>query len=177
LTERPKSSQTQASHRESDPQIQEFGIIISKIRVIAPVIKNVNGKNKTKYNQELQRGVAHYQGTALPGENSNIFLFAHSSPAIGEGPYSEIFSRLNELAKDDEITIYFQNQKFNYLVTEKKVIDKTQTSILLPTKTEQLTLMTCWPIGTNVKRLIIKALPKNKNDGSKLSYQTKIEER
>jgi len=57
------------------------------------------------------------------------------------------------------------------------VIDKTQTSILLPTKTEQLTLMTCWPIGTNVKRLIIKALPKNKNDGSKLSYQTKIEER
>ena len=130
---------------------------------MAPVIKDVDGTNKATYNKELEKGVAHYKGTALPDQGSNIFVFGHSSPTIETGPYVEIFARLDELEADDKITIYYENQEYEYYVFEKRAIEKTETSVLLPTEKEQLTLMTCWPIGSNARRLIIKAEPKGEN--------------
>ncbi len=144
-------------------EIRQFGIKIDKIDVLAPVIKDVDGTNKATYNKELEKGVAHYKGTALPDQGSNIFVFGHSSPTIGTGPYVEIFARLDELEADDKITIYYENQEYEYYVFEKRAIEKTETSVLLPTEKEQLTLMTCWPIGSNARRLIIKAEPKGEN--------------
>jgi len=142
---------------EIDPKIKEFGIKIDKLDVLAPIIKNVDGTNKSIYYKALEKGTAHYKGTALPDEGSNIFIFGHSSSIFGKGNYDKIFSRLGELTKDDKITIFYQDKEYQYLVFEKKVIESTEVSVLSPTKKEQLTLMTCWPIGTNKKRLIIKA--------------------
>ena len=150
----------QQQEEEISDNIKQFGIKIAKIEVLAPVIKEVDGTEKTVYNKELENGAAHYKGTALPGEKSNIFIFGHSSAIFGTGEYAEIFARLGELEADDEIIIYYENNEYEYYVFEKKVVEKTELSVLMPTEEEQLTLMTCWPIGSNVKRLIIKAEPK-----------------
>ncbi len=140
-----------------DPKILEFGLKIEKIGVLAPIIKDVDGSKKSAYNKALLQGVAHYKGTALPGGNSNIFIFGHSSCLLGKGDYCKIFEKLNDLQKGDKVIVYLKNQEYTYEVSSKKVVKNTDTSVLNPTKQEQLTLMTCWPIGSNLKRLIVVA--------------------
>ncbi|MCX6806583.1 MAG: sortase [Candidatus Berkelbacteria bacterium] len=150
---------TKTDNQEISAEIKQFGIKIEKINVLAPIIKNVDGNNKTIYNKALQKGLAHYKGTSLPTEGGNIFIFGHSSSTLGTGPYATIFAKLNELKKNDVIIIYYQDKEYQYTVFKKVILEANDTSVLDPTKREQLTLMTCWPIGTNQKRLIIKAYP------------------
>lgn len=135
----------------------DFGIDISKIGVKAPITANVNGDNKTEYNNSLKNGLAHYKGTKLPGEGSNIFIFGHSSSDVDSGPYSKIFAKLNDVVVGDTITVYYKTKKYEYTVSEKKIVAADDLSPLNLTETEQLTLMTCWPMGTKDKRLIVIA--------------------
>lgn len=140
-----------------DPRLFDFGLYIPKISVAVPIVANVDGTNKTAYNKALLSGVAHYRGTALPGENSNIFIFGHSSTWNGVGDYAEAFAHLNDLERDDQIIIYRQQKENKYLVSKKEIVAADDLSWLEPTKSEQLILMTCWPIGSNLKRLVVIA--------------------
>ena len=135
----------------------KFGLKIDKLELVAPIVKDVDGENKTTYNKALEGGVAHYSGTSLPGKGSNIFIFGHSSTVTGQGPYARIFAKLDDIEKGDEVIVFYEDKEYKYIVFDKTIVEKDDTSVLDPTKKEQLTLMTCWPIGTNEKRLIIKA--------------------
>jgi sortase A len=134
-----------------------FALKIPKLNIEAPVIQNVDPNDKKKYNEALKTGVLHFPGTALPGQDSNIFIYGHSSSAVDSGPYSKIFAPLDKLEKNDVIMIFYNGQEYKYQVIEKKIIDKNDISVLKPTEKETLTLMTCWPVGTDQKRLIIRA--------------------
>ena len=136
------------------PEIKNYGLEIDKLAVLVPVIENVNGASKKEYDNKLKEGVAHLLGTALPGSKSNIFIFGHSS-AWYETPYAKVFARLNELENNDEIIVYYKATKYTYRVSEKRVVQKTDLTVLAPTNEEILTLMTCWPLGTDLKRLIV----------------------
>jgi sortase A len=139
---------------------EDFTLKIDKLNIVVPIIENVDGADKKVYNQALKNGVAHYKGTALPGEGSNIFIFGHSSTYVGQGgDWGEIFKDLNNLESGDIISITFKGKEYFYKVVEKKIIKKTDVAVLNPTESEQLVLMTCWPIGTNKDRLIIIAKP------------------
>jgi len=149
------STDTQsATPNGPDQKLKDFGLKIEKLDLLVPVIKNVDGGNKAKYNDALQNGVAHFNGTGLPGEKNNIFIFGHSSSET-KGDYSKIFAKLNDLEKGDEMIVYYENKERKYKVKEKKIVEATDLSVLDKTKKETLTLMTCWPIGTKDKRLII----------------------
>jgi LPXTG-site transpeptidase (sortase) family protein len=147
----------QEEKKEKYSYIKDFSIKIDKIDVLVPIIANVNGVNKNTYNKELQKGVVHLKGTALPGEGSNIFIFGHSSSEIGWGKYAKIFSKLNELKRGDKIIVFYNKEKFIYSVFNKEIVKKDEINVINPTKKEQLTLMTCWPVGTAKERLIIKS--------------------
>jgi len=151
------SKEKEIKKEEISDNIGEFGIKIDKIDVLAPVILEVDGADKEKYMAELEKGVAHFKGTFLPSEGSNIFIFGHSSTTSGRGPFAKIFARLGELERGDKITVFYQDTEYVYSVFEKKVVEKTELGVLDPTREEQLTLMTCWPVGTIDKRLIIKS--------------------
>ena len=148
-----------AQPKEIDPKIKEFGLKIDKLNILVPIIKDVDGANKTAYNEALKGGVAHFEGTALPGEKGNIFIFGHSSAEIKVGDYTKIFATLDDLTEGDEIIVYYKNDEHKYKVSEKKIVAATDLSVLNKTKTETLTLMTCWPVGTKDKRLIVRAVP------------------
>ncbi|MEI6266471.1 MAG: class D sortase [bacterium] len=143
--------------KEEEGSFQDFGIEIPKLDVKAPVMANVNGDNKSEYNKSLTKGLAHYKGTSLPGEKSNIFVFGHSSSDTDGGRYAKIFRKLDDLKSGDKITVYYKSKKHEYTVTDKKVVEADDLSPLNLTDGEQLTLMTCWPIGTVEKRLIVIA--------------------
>jgi len=157
--EKAKESYTPSKIKTNfDPdKISQFDLKIDKIGIFASVIPNVDGTNQDIYNESLEKGVAHYKGTALPNSGSNIFIFGHSSTILGVGPYAKIFARLGELDPGDIIEINFNQNIYRYSVFKKEIVLSTDTSVLKPTEKEQLTLMTCWPVGTDKKRLVILA--------------------
>lgn len=148
-------------HDENLNQITEFNLTIEKLGVNAPISPNIDGQDKNIYDDVLDNGLAHYKNTALPNSGSNIVIFGHSSTVLGIGKYSKIFAPLGKLKPGDEIKINFNQKEYKYVVTEKKIVTADDTSILLPTEREQLTLFTCWPVGTASKRLVVIAKPIN----------------
>jgi len=141
-----------------DPKIKNFGLKIKKLDILVPVVKNVSGKDKAAYNDALKDGVAHFEGTSLPGGKENIFIFGHSSAEI-KSDYDKVFAKLNDLEKNDEIIILYEGKQYKYKIKNKDIVEATDISVLEKGKKEVLTLMTCWPIGTKDKRLIIRAEP------------------
>ena len=141
------------------PVDKEFGIVIPKIGANSKIIEGVDPYNANIYQYALTKGVAQAKGTAFPNENGNMFLFSHSSANLLEAKtYNSIFYLLSKLKKDDDIYIFYKNIKYKYKVTDIKIVDAKDVSFLNPNSdTKMLTLMTCWPAGTNYKRLLVIA--------------------
>lgn len=144
------------------PVDSDFGIIIPKLAANARVIANVDPYDAKAYQWQLTRGVAHARGTAVPGAMGNMFLFAHSSEDFYNAiRYNSVFYLLPKLERGDEIIMYYKGVKFTYAVTEKKLVDAKDVSYLTEEQSGQtLTLMTCWPPGTTLKRLLVFAVLK-----------------
>lgn len=141
-------------------------IIIPRINQNVPVIgvKNENliarkwDELEADIQKALRNGVIHYPGTALPGDNGNVVITGHSSYyAWDAGRFKDVFALLHDVKIGDRVVVYFNQKKFVYEVNKIKVVAPKDVDILGPTPTEQLTLITCTPMGTNLKRLIVIA--------------------
>lgn len=136
-----------------------FGIYIPKIKSNSKVVKNVDPFNESEYTNALQTGVAHAKGTYTPNVQGNVFLFAHSAVNFYErNKYDVYFYLLGQLKKNDEIYLSYEGKIYKYLVSEVKIVDKKETKYLSNyDKRDTLTLMTCYPAGTDWRRTIIVA--------------------
>lgn len=143
------------------PVSTQFAIVIPKIGANAPVFANVNAADTKTYLPVLKQGVAHALGTVFPGVTGNIFLFAHSTDNFWNvGRYNAIFYLLKELNNGDEINLIYLGKRYIYRVTNKVIVDPSETQYLTKqTNYEQLSLQTCWPPGTTLKRMIVIARP------------------
>lgn len=109
---------------------------------------------------DLKKSLIQYPQTALPGQLGNAVVFGHSVLPQFFNPksYLTIFSTLYRLKQGDPIYLKFDNIDYKYLVEEMYEVQPTDLSVL-----EQrfdgryLTLITCSPPGTYLRRLIVKA--------------------
>ena len=141
----------------------ENRIIIPKIWKNIPLV-DVDSRRWLTYENlqdifmsELEKWVVRYPWTALPWETWNMFIFWHSSnyPWI-KWEYNDVFVLLDNLVYGDEITVYYGQKKYVYVITEKKVIKPGDVDVLnRPEWKKELSLMTCWPIWTVLNRLIV----------------------
>jgi sortase A len=70
--------------------------------------------------------------------------------------YKKIFSTLPEIEEGDEVLVNIAGVEYLFLVETKKVVAPDDVSVLTPpTAGKYLTLMTCVPPGTSLKRLIV----------------------
>ncbi|MBP9779844.1 class E sortase [Candidatus Gracilibacteria bacterium] len=121
--------------------------------------------------EELRKGVVRYPDTARPGEIGNVFIFGHSSnyPWV-KSEYNDIFALLDTLKDGDDVVIFYGQKKFTYRITDRAIVKPGDMEVLEsrdPNKKE-LALMTCWPIGTTLERIILFAeLVENETDTSK----------
>ncbi len=109
--------------------------------------------------KELENGVIRYPGSAKPGDAGNSFIFGHSSnfPWM-EWEYNDVFALLDKVTFDDEVVVYYGQEKHTYKIRTKNVISPGDVSILqkeVAWDKSKLTLMTCWPIGTTLNRLVL----------------------
>lgn len=142
------------------PEDPNFSIVVPKIAANAKILANVDPSNEQEYLDALQKGVAHSAGTAFPGENGHIFLFAHSTDYFWNvGTYNAVFYLLGKLEKGDQINLFYKNERYVYKVIDKTIVDPSQVQYLTrKTNKEFLTLQTCWPPGTTLKRLLVFAV-------------------
>ncbi len=133
-------------------------ITIPKINVNAPVIYPTSTANSPNYDPELENGVVHYPNTPLPGQAGNVVIFGHSSNDWWEpGNYKFVFVLLDKLVAGDTFSINFNSKRYIYQVASSKVVEASDLSVLAPSSEPIVTLITCWPAGTSLKRQIIVA--------------------
>lgn len=144
-------------------QYREFGMEVPKLFMNEPIVFNVDPNNSAEYKEALKKGIAHAAGTGLPPYDGLGYYFAHSSSPELHNQYNAVFYLLGKLEKGDDVNLWYEDTKYEYVVTETKVTDPKDTSFLnqqypLPT----IVLQTCWPPGTTDKRLLVFAERKQK---------------
>lgn len=148
----PAANAAAAPVVSADPKI-----IIPKLQVTAPIVFEPSTNNDVIL-KALKNGVVHYAGTAVPGQIGNIAIFGHSSRDWWDrGDYNYIFVLLDKLVAGDRIQVNYQTRQYTYEVTGSKVVQPTDFSVLNPTAEPTLTLITCTPAGTSLRRLVVTA--------------------
>jgi len=136
-------------------QLPDNSIIISKIGVAAPIVWDVK---ETEIMSALESGVAHLAGSGKPDAGKNIFLTGHSSNYWwSAGNYKTVFALLPELKEKDEILLTRDGAISRYEVEKILEVKKSEVGDYLITDGERLTIMTCVPVGTNLRRLLVIA--------------------
>ncbi len=110
--------------------------------------------------QDLKASLVHYGQTALPGQLGSPVIFGHSVLPQFFNPknYMTIFSTLYKLKEGDEILIDYDNIKYKYQVEDIYEVSATDLSVLEQRfDSKYLTLVTCHPPGTYLRRLVIKS--------------------
>jgi len=142
--------------RENVPEF--FSLKVDKLKINEGIIET------NSFNMNPDKYLGHYAGTAFPGEVGNSFIYGHSVVPFlfNENNYKTIFSNLHKLENGDVIEVEFEGKTFKYIVFDKKILPpedvkplETLTPAFLNEKT--LSLMTCTPPGTTLKRLIVGA--------------------
>lgn len=137
----------------------EFSVAIPKISAYSNVVENVDPNNSVEYLDALKQGIAHTKGTYFPGLGKNIYLFSHSTASSADiQKYNAIFYNLKDLDIDDQIIVFFRQEKFIYHVSEVVVVGADDTSYIYKDfGKETLVLQTCDPPGTTWRRLLVIA--------------------
>jgi LPXTG-site transpeptidase (sortase) family protein len=141
------------------PVDTQFGLVIPKIGVNAPVIPDVNPANASEYTEALQKGVAHASTSFTPDLEGTVYLFSHSTNYEWfVRDLNAVFYLVKNLEKGDNIVLIYKGKRYTYAVSEKKVVAPNATSYIEPAADgRHLILQTCWPPGSTTERLLIFA--------------------
>lgn len=147
-----------AAPTPSGPQIPNNTISVPGLGISAPVTWNVPLTDQDTHNA-LEIGTAHIQGTALPGQNGMAVISGHSSNYIWDkGQYNTIFAPLHKTNVGDEIDANYNGTTYVYKVTKIYEVKPTQLEVLEGAGTPGIRLVTCTPIGTALRRLVVEAV-------------------
>ncbi len=109
---------------------------------------------------DLKQSLIQYVGTAMPGDLGNAVVFGHSvlPQFFNPANYLTIFSTLHRLNVGDEIIVESDGARYTYQIYEMYETLPDDLSPLAQTYNGRyLTLITCTPPGTYIRRLVIKA--------------------
>lgn len=154
---------TEEEKQEKVVDLDNFWINIPKILAEAQVRANVSPFDKTDYLPVLAEDVvAHAKGSSLPGQGMDkaVYLFAHSThQGLSMVRKNAVFYLLGKLVTGDMVEVGFSGKTYKYRVYETKVVESKEVEYLdhrIMGK-EVLVLQTCWPLGTNWRRLLVLA--------------------
>jgi len=103
----------------------------------------------------LHFGVWHLPNTGSPDKGGNMVMAGHRYTYSGSG----VFYHLDLVKTGDPIVLYWQHQRYNYVVTKTEVVPPTETSVQAPSSDAHLTVYTCTPMWTFKNRLVVFAKP------------------
>lgn len=121
-------------------------------------IVNPESQNIAVLDEALQRGVVHYPGSGNLEDNSNLFLFAHSSylPVVHNELY-RAFNGLNKLVRGDIIRVQSDRYEYRYAVVSVELVNADEALVELSNREKKLTLSTCNSFGSPGERFVVEA--------------------
>ncbi len=137
-------------------------LVIDRIGVNAPIVFNVPNNNDLIYNS-LENGVVHYSVTAKPGTPGTSIILGHSSAYPWyRGDYGAVFALLSKLNPGDRFYVQYSDDRvFVYQVKQSIVFNPFANDGQLTAIENQpgnfLILVSCYPVGTNYKRIAVQA--------------------
>ncbi|MEC1717197.1 class D sortase [Schinkia azotoformans] len=140
-------------HTKKDEEFNPFhgetvGILeIPKLNAELPIVEGTS-------DNDLEKGVGHYKGTAYPTEGDQIVLSGHRDT---------VFRRMGELKIGDIFIVKLPYGSFEYKIESTKIVDADDRTIIKSTApNEELVVTTCYPftfVGTAPDRYILTAKP------------------
>jgi sortase A len=124
-------------------------LIIPKLDVTLPIYHGTD-------EDELERGVGHFAGSVLPGEDDNSVLAGHRDT---------VFRRLGEVGVNDLLIVETSAGRFTYKVRKVRIVDQNDRTVIVPKPKATLTLSTCYPfefVGSAPERYVLVADLKEK---------------
>lgn len=144
----------------SEQFARECRIEIPEIGIVAPLLFSGIPDQK-EIEKLLDYGAVHFPDSVLPGKPGQTLVLGHSAP-VGwpKIKYDWVFSKLNELVQGDRIYVFFNNKKYEYIVSRKVFLERGEEISPQPlTDSENmLILISCWPPGKDVKRIAVEAV-------------------
>lgn len=142
-------------------------LVVPKLGKSVPLVhmgtEHIEGENWNDLEQQIQdglrKGVVHYPGTAKPGQFGNVFMTGHSSYYPWDpGQFKDVFATLGKLEIGDRYYVYYNQIKYTYEIIDKREVKPSNVMVLEQPHDKKIsTLMTCTPVGTTLRRLIITA--------------------
>jgi len=138
---------------------KNFSIIIPQLGINAKVVAAVDLSDEEAMQKALKEGVIQAQGGASPGQGGTTYIFGHSTDSpLHIELYNAIFYPLKDIKENEEVIVIYKGRPYTYKVEEKKIIAADNIQYLTNfSGEEKLVLLTCWPPGTTIKRLLIIA--------------------
>ena len=121
-------------------------LIIEKAGVDMPIFLSPNDKT-------LLKGGWMYSGNSTPDKGGNTVIFGHRW--LYRPPIKNTFFSLDKVIVGDRFTINWNGKTYNYEVSEVKIVNPTDVSVLNPAASPQVTLITCAPLFSTKQRLVV----------------------
>ncbi|MCR5720858.1 MAG: class D sortase [Lachnospiraceae bacterium] len=142
------SAVTQELDKEAEKPSE--GDVLCILRI--PCIDSENPVREGVSGGVLADSLGHEPETAMVGDKGNCVIAGHRNYTFGQ-----YFNRLNEVSLGDMIYVDTASETYSYSVTDIKVVEPEDLSVLEATDTEILTLYTCTPLYLATHRLVIVA--------------------
>ena len=159
LSDEVLTQETKALQASGDVATHKPYVSIPKLRIHAPIVETE--PDEKSINKNLERGIVRWPGSDALGSGGATILLGHSSaPRSYRGLYGKVFSLLDKLDTGDTITITTREGTLQYRVRDRIIVDPKQTNeqvLQLRDTRETLILVSCWPVGTNWKRIAVRA--------------------
>jgi LPXTG-site transpeptidase (sortase) family protein len=154
----PEPTNVAPDENGNKPDTSPVNRIVLPILGIDTVVKYVPYDGLTWLIAGLQQEVAWMGDTSWPGLGGNTAMAGHVTLRNGrDGP----FRHLDQLQTNDEVVLYTDENVYTYKVRETSVVPSSEMSVIEPTGSPQLTLITCMNFNTEagiyLDRLIVFA--------------------
>jgi sortase A len=129
--------------RDAGPAI---GVLrIAKIGLTVPILDGTDELT-------LDRGVGHIEGTDLPGGRGNVGIAGHRDG---------FFRGLKDVGVGDVVELRTPTGALTYAVSDVRIVNPDELSVLEPTGEPSITLVTCYPfyfVGAAPQRYVVRAI-------------------
>lgn len=159
---------------EPAPTIPESTLSFGSLNISAPISWDTSFDDALIL-KTLPNSLVHFQGTAKPGQQGYVVITGHSSnyPWI-KGQYNSIFAPLQKATAGETVLINYKNREYTYKVTKSYVVKPTDVDVLGGGTGSGLRLITCTPIGTSLRRLVVEAEQVSPDPSLNTPFQTSV---
>jgi len=141
-------------------------LLVPSLGLDVPIVvtenKNAEDFTKADFEDELDQWIVKYPTTPAPGEEWNTLLFGHTSYEVWkQNPYGTIFKDLPKLKDSTLIQVLREWHLYEYKVVDLFIVTAKQVPAQYMTYQNvggsYITLMWCYPLGTDNKRIMVVA--------------------